>query len=178
MTYREVYDEHFRFVWRSIRRLGVRESDVADAVQDVFLIVHRKLPEFEGRSKVSTWLFGICMRVARDRRRLAHERRRSDGDASLLEAVDPSADVGAEAERKQGIGLLYTLLDSLSDEQYAVFVAFEVEGMSGEDIAESLGIPLGTVYSRLRLAREAFRKAIARTQAQAQFPQAVAGGER
>ena len=71
MTFKEVYDENFRFVWRSLRRLGVREGDVPDAVQDIFLIVHRKLGEFEGRSKVTTWLFGICLRVARDRRRAA-----------------------------------------------------------------------------------------------------------
>lgn len=176
MTFREVYDEYFRFAWRSIRRLGVRESDVADAVQDVFLVVHRKLPEFEGRSKVSTWLFGICMRVASDRRRLAHERRRSDDEASFLEAADPDADVAAEVERKQGMAILNALLSALPDEQRAVFVAFELEAMSGEDIAESLEVPLGTVYSRLRLAREAFRKAVARTQAREQFPRAVAGG--
>ena len=74
-TFKEVYEEQFRFVWRSLRRLGVRESDVADAAQDVFLVVHRRLDEFEGRSKVSTWLYGICYRVARDRRRLASDLR-------------------------------------------------------------------------------------------------------
>src|SRR5689334_15233045 len=78
LTFKEVYEEQFRFVWRSLRRLGVRESDVADAAQDVFLVVHRRLGEFEGRSKVSTWLYGICYRVARDRRRLAHVRHHVD----------------------------------------------------------------------------------------------------
>ena len=145
MTFREVYDEHFRFVWRSIRRLGVGESDVADAVQDVFVIVHRKLPEFEGRSKVSTWLFGICLRVTRDRRRLAHERRRSEDDAPLLDAADDRVDIAAEAERREGIAMLEKLLDELPFEQRTVFLLFELEGMSGEDIAESLTIPLGTV---------------------------------
>jgi RNA polymerase sigma-70 factor (ECF subfamily) len=178
MTFKEVYDENFRFVWRSLRRLGVREGDVPDAVQDVFLIVHRKLAEFEGRSKVTTWLFGISLRVARDRRRAAHERRRSEEDAPLSDPADERADVAAEAERRQGLVLIEKFLEEMPLEQRAVFTLFELEGMSGDDIAESLEIPLGTVYSRLRIAREAFRKSIARVQARDQFRLASAGGER
>lgn len=169
MTFKEVYDEHFRFVWRSLRRLGVRESDVPDAVQDVFLVVHRRLAEFEGRSKVSTWLFGICFRVARDRRKLAHVRRRAGDDEPLLDCADERADVAAEAERRQGLALLEAILDELPIEQRAVFTLFELEGMSGEDIAETLEIPLGTAYSRLRIARDAFRRAVARLNAKEQF---------
>jgi len=69
MTFEETYRAHFAFVWRSLRRLGVAEDDAADAAQDVFIIVHRKLPEFAGRSKLTTWLYGICFRVASERRR-------------------------------------------------------------------------------------------------------------
>lgn len=169
MTFKEVYDEHFRFVWRSLRRLGVRESDVPDAVQDVFLVVHRRLAEFEGRSKVSTWLFGICFRVAGDRRKLAHVRRRSDGDEPLLDCADERVDVAAEAERRQGLAMLEAILDEMPLEQRAVFTLFELEGMSGEDIAETLEIPLGTAYSRLRIARDAFRRAVTRLNAKDQF---------
>jgi RNA polymerase sigma-70 factor (ECF subfamily) len=169
MTFREVYEEHFRFVWRSLRRLGVRESDVPDAVQDVFLVVHRRLSEFEGRSKVSTWLFGICFRVAHDRRKLAHVRRRAADDEPLLDCPDDRADVAAAAERRQGLQLLEAILDDLPLEQRAVFTLFELEGMTGEDIAETLEVPLGTVYSRLRLARDAFRRAVARLNARDQF---------
>jgi RNA polymerase sigma-70 factor (ECF subfamily) len=178
MSFQELYNEHFRFVWRSMRRLGVPEGDVADAVQDAFLVVHRKLSEFEGRSKVTTWLFGICLRVARDRRRLAHERRRSNNDEEpLLEASDDRADVAVEVERRQGIAMIERLLEKLPDDQRAVFVLFELEGMSGEEIAESLGIPLGTVYSRLRIAREAFRLSVARLRARDQaLPRVVAAG--
>jgi RNA polymerase sigma-70 factor (ECF subfamily) len=178
MTFKEVYDENFRFAWRSLRRLGVRESDVADAVQDVFLIVHRKLGEFEGRSKVTTWVFGICLRVARDRRRAAHERRRSEETEPISDKPDERADVGAEAERRQALGLIEKIVDEMPDEQGAVFTLFELEGMSGEGIAEMLEVPLGTVHSRLRLAREAFRKAVSRIQAREQFMHASAGGER
>src|SRR6185436_2560973 len=140
--FKEVYDEHFRFVWRSLRRLGVPESDIADAVQDVFIVVHRRLDEFEGRSKVTTWLYGICYRVARDRRRLAHVRRRVDDDDGMLEErADERADVAADAERKQGLELLEAILDEMPIEQRAVFTLFELDGMGGEAIAEMLEIP-------------------------------------
>ncbi|WP_437669552.1 RNA polymerase sigma factor [Sorangium sp. So ce131] len=169
MTFGEVYAEHFRFVWRSLRRLGVPESDAADAVQDVFLVVHRRLPEFEGRSKITTWLYSICFHVARDRRKLAHMRRRAHDDEPLLDCADDRADVGAEAERRQAITLLEAILDELPLEQRAVFTLFELDGMGGEEVAELLDVPLGTVYSRLRLAREAFRRAVARLHARDQF---------
>ena len=175
-SFTEVYEEHFRFVWRSMRRLGVPESDVADAVQDVFLVVHRRLGEFEGRSKVSTWLYGICYRVARDRRRLAHVRRRSDDDGDMDERPDERADVAAAAERRQGLELLETILDEMPIEQRAVFTLFELDAMGGDAIAEMLEIPVGTVYSRLRIAREQFRRSLSRMQARDRFR--AAGGER
>ena len=171
VSFQEVYDEHFRFVWRSLRRLGVPESDVVDAVQDVFLVVHRRLGEFEGRSKVTTWLYGICYRVAHDRRRLAHVRHRADDDGQIAERADESenADVAAAAERHQGLALLETILDEMPIEQRAVFTLFELDALGGEAIAEMLSVPLGTVYSRLRLARELFRKALARLAARERF---------
>jgi RNA polymerase sigma-70 factor (ECF subfamily) len=178
MTFKEVYDENFRFVWRSLRRLGIRESDVADAVQEVFVVVHRKLAEFEGRSKVTTWLFGICLNVARDRKRAAHERRRSEEDAPISDRPDERADVGAEAERRQALALIQGIILEMPDDQGEVFYKFELEGMSGEAIAAELEVPLGTVHSRLRLAREQFRKAVARMHARDDFRQASAGGDR
>jgi len=175
--FEDVYREHFRFVWRSLRRLGVPESDVADSAQDVFLVVHRRLDEFEGRSKMTTWLFGIALRVARDRRRLAHNRRRSDDDGFLDEAPDETVDVAGDAERRQGLRQLELLLDALPLEQRAVFTLFEMEGLGGEAIAEMLEIPIGTVHSRLRLAREAFERNLKRLQARDRFRLVRAGGE-
>src|SRR5688572_24262740 len=96
LSLRALYEEHFQFVWRSLRRLGVREADVPDAVQDVFLVVHRKLPEFEGRSKVTTWLFGIALRVARDRQKLAYTRRQVDDENAVSSCVDATADLAAD----------------------------------------------------------------------------------
>jgi RNA polymerase sigma-70 factor, ECF subfamily len=176
-AFEEIYKEHFAFVWRSLRRLGVPESDVSDAAQDVFLVVHRRLDEFEGRSKMTTWLYGICLRVARDRKRLAHNRRRSDDDSPLDEAVDENVDVAGEAERRQGIRLLQALLDMLSEDQREVFAMYELEGYGGEFIADQLKIPIGTVHSRLRLAREAFERNLKRLQARDRFRLPGAGGE-
>jgi RNA polymerase sigma-70 factor (ECF subfamily) len=175
--FEDVYREHFRFVWRSLRRLGVPESDVADAAQDVFLVVHRRQGEFEGRSKMTTWLFGICLNVARDRKKLAHNRRRSDDEAPLDNAVDETIDIVGDAERSQALRLLESLLEMLPLEQRAVFILFEMEGLGGDAIAETLEIPLGTVHSRLRLAREAFERNLKRFQARDQFRLASAGGE-
>src|SRR5882672_4975937 len=159
MTFEETYRAHFAFVWRNLRRLGVREEDAADAAQEVFIVVHRKLPEFAGHSKLTTWLYGICFRVASERRRARPQPVLGEQEAASF--VGRPADPGATAERNQGLALLERVLDRIPDEQRAVFCLFELEGLTGDEIAESLEIPLGTVYSRLRLARAAFDAAAA-----------------
>jgi RNA polymerase sigma-70 factor, ECF subfamily len=170
LHFREVYDEHFAFVWRSLRRLGIREDDASDLVQEVFVVVHRKLCEFEGRSKITTWLFGICMRVARDHRQSAPVRREVATEATVLtEREDPTPDAGAELDRRRRRDLLERILDELPEDQRTVFVLFELEAMAGQEIAELLEIPTGTVHSRLRLAREGFRRAVARAEARGRF---------
>jgi RNA polymerase sigma-70 factor (ECF subfamily) len=171
MSFRDLYDEHFRFVWRALRRLGVPERDTPDAVQEVFLIVHRRVAEFEGRSKLATWIFSICMRVAASRRRAAHVRREipTEVDAGASEVADLGADASARAELQEGLSLLEMILDKLPLEQRAVFVLFELEQMPGEQVAELLDIPIGTVHSRLRLARESVHERIERVRARDQF---------
>ncbi len=173
MTFREVYDAHFDFVWRSLRRLGVDESDACDAAQDAFVVVHRKLGEFEGRSKITTWLFGICLRVASERRRRVRDRREDlvagDSDDAIARLADAAPDAEHSAQRSQQRALVDRMLDALPLEQRTVFILFELEELSGDEIAEMLQIPTGTVHSRLRLGREAFRAAVARTQAADRF---------
>lgn len=155
-----LYETEFDFVWRSLRRLGVPDSDVSDAIQEVFITAHRKLPEFEGRAKYSTWLFQIALGVASTRRRRAY-RRREVIDLELLEdRHSEGTSPEDELSLHESIGLLDRALDAMSLEQRAVFVLFEIEEVSGEQIAASLGIPLGTVYSRLRLGRAAFQRAL------------------
>jgi RNA polymerase sigma-70 factor, ECF subfamily len=162
--FRQLYDAHVRFVWRSLLSLGVGENDVPDAVQEVFVVVHRKLSEFEGRAKVTTWLFSICMRVASDRRKRAHVRREIPS-ADVSFALDGGEPAGGPVEREDARALLAGILDRMPEEQRVVFVLFEIEGLSGDAIAELLDVPVGTARSRLRLARAAFRLAVARLQA-------------
>ncbi len=154
-----VYNDYFDFVWRSLRRLGVPEANVDDALQDVFVVVHRRLGEFAGRSSLKTWLFGIAVRVTSDHRRRA---RRKGGHEPLDEAVvDPAPGPQEQAANAELLGLLDRALDALDDERRAVFVLAELEQMSAPEIAEALGVKLNTVYSRLRLARQDFERALA-----------------
>lgn len=158
--FREVYDAHWPFVWRSLRRLGVPESDAADAAQEVFLVIHRKLPTFEGRAKITTWIFRICMRVASDRGRRAHVRREVFEETGTPDRGDPADGPLQMMERLEDVRLFDAALERMNLDQRAVFTLFELEAMTGEEIAEALELPLGTVYSRLRAAREAFRSAV------------------
>jgi RNA polymerase sigma-70 factor (ECF subfamily) len=162
LTFDELYDEHFDFVWRSLRRLGVGAPDLQDVTQEVFLAVHRRLPHFEGRSKVTTWLFSICLHAARDRRRRAHFRHELAEDSLDDRLVDYHADAHSLLERRDDLELFEAALGAMDLEQRAVFTLFELEGVRGPELAETLEVPLGTAYSRLRLAREAFRRAVAR----------------
>jgi len=164
--FRAVYDAHFNFVWGSLRRLGVREPDVLDLAQKVFLTAHAKLAGFEGRSRLTTWLFAICQRVASDYRRSAPIRREVATDAAELELYGERHE-GASAglESRQRARLAEAILAKLPEPQRIVFVLFELEEMSGDDIAELLAISVGTVRSRLRLAREAFAREVKRLSA-------------
>ncbi len=160
--FRAVYDAHFDLAWRCLRRLGVRGPDLMDQTQKVFLVVHAKLDGFEGRSPLSTWVFGICRRVASDYRRSAPIRCEVATDPAELDAAphwqrEPPAASKAEFER-----VAEQILEKLPEPQRIVFVLFELDEMSGEDIATLLDVPVGTVRSRLRLARESFRREVKR----------------
>lgn len=175
-TLESIYHDHSDYVWRNLLRLGVERDDVLDATQDVFLIVHEQLDRFEGRCAITTWLFTICRTVAHRRRILAKRRRDQLTEGDVDTAIDLRADVGRAAEHNQDLILLASILERLEPEQRNVFILFELERMTGEDIAVILGIPIGTVYSRLQLARSAFRQALARHEAKSQFAGMRAGG--
>jgi RNA polymerase sigma-70 factor (ECF subfamily) len=162
--FEELYDQHFAFVWRTARRLGVAERSVDDAVQDVFIVVHRRLADFEGRSSIKSWLFGIVRRVAKDHRRRA--RRKDRGEALPDGLADPMSPSPRDAaSRAEALEVLYGLLESLDDDKREVFVLAELEQMTVPEIAEAISVNLNTVYSRLRAARQAFEKAVARYRA-------------
>ena len=176
MTLEEIYEHHADFVWRTVRRLGVPEAEARDAVQDVFLAVHAHLEQFEGRSSLATWIFTICRSVARERRRREHRSRQLVADVAVEDEIDLRADVGRAVEHNQRLALLESILDGLDVDQRNVFILFEIEKLTGREIAEVLSIPLGTVYSRLQLARKSFRQALTRSEAQKRFAVARAGG--
>jgi RNA polymerase sigma-70 factor (ECF subfamily) len=164
--FRAIYDAHFDFVWRSLRRLGVREPDVLDLAQKVFLTAHFKLADFEGRSLVSTWLFGICQRVASDYRRSALIRREVSTENSELDSVATwHEDLSDKSDARHRARAAEAILNKLPEPQRVVFVLFELEEMSGQDIATLLGVSVGTVRSRLRLARDTFRREVKRLSA-------------
>jgi RNA polymerase sigma-70 factor (ECF subfamily) len=164
-SFDRIYDEHVDFVWRSARRLGVSESAVDDIVQQVFLIVHRRLGEFEHRSSYKTWIFSILLRAVSEHRRSV--RRKSphwlfgakSEDPELLEAPHSPEEELAKAEAAR---LIEKLLESLDDDKRAVFVLAELEQMNAAEIAEATGTPTKTVYSRLRAARADFERAAER----------------
>lgn len=160
VSFRELYDAHVDFVWRSLCRMGVQASELDDASQEVFLVVHRSLDQFEGRAKFTTWLFRICFNVASARRRLGPRRYEVLSDTLLQERADNRPDAETLVQRQEDLALLERALSSMSLEQRAVFVSFELEGFTCEQIASSLDLPLGTVYSRLRRARELFARSL------------------
>ena len=163
-SFDQVYADHFDFVWRSIRRLGIPEASVDDALQEVFIVVHRRLSEFEGRAVITTWLFRIILhtvghhRRSMSRKRAFHADRESPDDLPSEAATDPYENT----VQAQELRLLYTLLDRLDDDKRAVFVLAELEQMTAPEIAESIGIKLNTVYSRLRAARASFEEEAAK----------------
>jgi RNA polymerase sigma-70 factor (ECF subfamily) len=170
----DIYREHFSFVWRSLRHLGVADSDVEDGVQDVFVVVHGRLSTFEHRAQITTWIYAICIHVAQARRRRAHVRRELPTDPRTMPVDETQIARADEAyERREAEELLDAILDTLPIEQRAVFTLFELEGRTCEEIAQLCEIPIGTVYSRLRLSREAFKRASARLEARERF----AGGK-
>ncbi len=154
-----VYREHYPFVWRSVRRLGIPDAEVDDVVQDVFVVVHRRLGDFEGRSSVRTWLFGIAYRVVRDRRRSVAARRDREGQ---VEPPRPPTEPDQRLARHRAVVALDELLAELDDDQRTIFVMAEVLHMSAPEIAELAEVKLNTVYSRLRRGREAFDEALQR----------------
>jgi RNA polymerase sigma-70 factor (ECF subfamily) len=159
--FQTIYREHYPAIWRFLLHLGVRKSDVPDVTHNVFVIAYRKLPEFEHRSSVRTWLCSIALRVARGFNRSAAVRLEvSATDLSLAETASAEHAVDSLQDAGQ-LELAQRLLDSLPAEQREVFVLHELEQMTGSEIATLMGTSLGTVRSRLRRARESFRKQLA-----------------
>lgn len=162
LTLEGLYDAHATFVWRSLRGMGVPEASVEDAVQEVFLVVHRRLPDYEARGSVRSWLFAIALRVARDQRRSVRRRPtvslEEEGGGALSLAGDTPFD---HVARTQELAFVERFLDQVNEAQRAVFVLGEIQQLRAPEIAELLEENVNTVYSRLRAVRQAFARALA-----------------
>lgn len=153
-----LYDETAELAFRVLGGMGVRPDELDDALQDVFVVAHRRLPEFRGDSKPSTWVSGIAVRVAHDYRR-RHARKPSEPlEPHAPGLVAPCEQPDTHLIRAQALSSVQAFLEQLSAPQREVFVLAELEQQSAPEIAESLQVPLNTVYSRLRLARAHFEQ--------------------
>lgn len=149
-----------QFVPQTLRYLGVPEDLVLDSAQDVLVVALRRLDDFEGRSTLKTWLYGICIRVAQEQRRKVRSRREVLVDA--LPEVTSAADQESAVQKAEWRRQLNAVLDTLNHEQREAFVLFEIQRLSMKEVAEALGCPLKTAYFRHQAARErvveAFRR--------------------
>jgi RNA polymerase sigma-70 factor, ECF subfamily len=160
--FKALYEEHFAFVWRNLQRFGVRKPELDDAVQDVFIVVHRKLSDFQPKASIRAWIFGIVASVAR-----THRRTRARKEVTSAAPVDRMGDVKSQdpealLQCSQAKRTLEAILDSMRSDEREVFIWVELEQMRGPEIAEALGISVNTVYSRLRAARRDFQQGLAR----------------
>ena len=147
-SFTQLFEEHFAFVCRSLQRLGVREADLEDIAQELFLAVHRVLPSSDRSRPLKPWLFGFAVRYASNYRRLSWHRGRELDDVP----VSPKLHDKLAAKRT-----VLAALERLDFDKRVVLVMHDLEELTAPEIAEELGLPLNTVYSRVRLAREAFR---------------------
>jgi RNA polymerase sigma-70 factor (ECF subfamily) len=159
LTFSQLYEQNFEYVWHTVERLGVARRDVEDLVQEVFLTAYRKLSTFDASRPIRPWLFGISLRMASDFRELArHKREISETDGLVDEKKGPDEVLASQQASK----LVFRALDTLDLGKRAVFVMHELHGHVMPDIADALNIPLGTAYSRLRAARTEFATSVER----------------
>jgi RNA polymerase sigma-70 factor (ECF subfamily) len=164
-----VYSEYFRYVWRCLRALGVHPHLLDDAAHDVFVVVQQKLGAFDDGVPVTTWLYAITLRVARraraNARRDAWRYARNDTDesgSSPAHEAPARSNAERELECEEQLDLARRALDRLDEDKREAFVLSQVEQRSAPEIADITGVPLNTVYSRIRAAKLAFQAEVSR----------------
>ena len=161
LDFRMVYDSRFHDVVRWVRAMGGRDEDLDDLAQEVFIIVRRKLAEFDGRN-LQGWLYRITQRTVRDYRRAAWfrnllaRRKLPDHERALLKLVEPGRGPAEEQELREAQRTLSSILERMREKHRTAFVLFELEGYTGEEIAELEGTPVSTIFTRLYHARREF----------------------
>jgi RNA polymerase sigma-70 factor (ECF subfamily) len=171
LSFEVIYDAQFAFVWRTVRRLGVADEAVDDVVQEVFVVVHRRLGAGFENASVRSWVFSIVRRVVRNARRSLRRKpahlggaARAADDVAFLAAPSGSNPQDA-ALHAEALRTVYAILDGMPDDRREVFVLAELEQMSIHEVAQAVGANVNTVYSRLRAARADFDRAAARARA-------------
>lgn len=162
----ELYEQNLGYLWRCLRGLGVRDFELDDAIQDVFLVVQKRRSSFDGGVSPRTWLYAIAIRIARRYKERYQRlwRQQAASDEGTPELASPS-NTEAEFDHGQRLALARCALSALDDDKREVFVLAQVEQMSAPEISQVTGLPINTVYSRLRAARGAFAAELSRLQA-------------
>jgi RNA polymerase sigma-70 factor, ECF subfamily len=155
-----VFAESSPFVWRVLGRLGVARRDIRDVCQEVFIVVHRRLADYDGRASVRAWIYGICLRSASDYRKRAHRRRETFGESPPEPTTPPTQQRDLEIARARA--RLQAVLSTLDSAKREVFVLYELEELPMSEVARILECPLPTAYSRLHAARRAVASAFNR----------------
>lgn len=163
LSFQAIYRTYFELVWSTARRLGVPPDAMDDVVQEVFIVVHSKLVTLEHPEALRSWIYGIARRTVSSH----HRARRSRIPLGVQpgverEAISQEPTPLAQTETSAELQLLMSLLAELDEPKREVFALVELEELSVPEVAELLGIPLNTAYSRLRAARQAFDAALAR----------------
>lgn len=161
-----VYEEHVAFLFRATRGFGIPRAAAEDVIQDVFVVVHRRLPELDGEGSMRGWLLRILVNVVREHRR--RFRRRGDQDPLAEDVLDDRMPADEQAALREAAKMLGEILAAMPDDQREVFVLSEIEGVAMPEIAEAAQINVNTAYSRLRLARATYDAHVARIRAKSQ----------
>jgi RNA polymerase sigma-70 factor (ECF subfamily) len=165
LSFERVYDEFFDFVYRNARRLGVPPSAADDVVQEVFVVLHRRLAEYDGRATLQSWVYGILANTVRDYRRTFRRKQAPLVATERDEQLGPASSSASPEQRtqlKRDLELLMQLLDDLPEAQRELIVLADLEQLNVPEICECIGGNSHTVYSRLRVARENLKAKLAR----------------
>jgi RNA polymerase sigma-70 factor (ECF subfamily) len=160
-SFAQIYREYFDFVWRCTRSYGVDADAIDDVVQEIFIVVQKRLHTLQEGDALRSWIYGIVRRTVSTHRRA--RRTRAARDVAEIPSLSTTRPSPLEvAEQSDQLKVLSSLLEQLDETKREVFILAEIAEMSAPEIAEAVGIPVNTAYSRLRAARHAFEEALVR----------------
>lgn len=163
--FRTLFEREISYVLHSLRRLGVREADLQDQTQEVFVVVHALMDDYDRERPLRPWLFGIAYRTASRYRRLARNARELPTDMDEKSPIDDSPLADETMAKQQSMSIVMRAMNEIDLPKRSVFILSEIDGVTMPEIAKTLEIPVNTAYSRLRLAREEFAAAVKRARA-------------